>query len=88
MVGRGDSGRCEVLVLVKNCCRDARGACIFHPHGPSAVVVKRGTQDKALAAVFGEGAATFRFVVDESFHTNGDEGSYVAVAGAIHVGVS
>ena len=87
-VGRGDSGRCEVLVLVKNCRRDARGACIFHPHGPSALVVKRGAQDKALAAVFGKNAAMFGFVVDEGFHANGDEGSCVVVMGAVHVGVS
>ena len=64
-VDRGDSGRCEVLLLVKNCHREAYGACIFHPHCPSAVVVERGTQDKALAAVFGESAATFGFVVDD-----------------------
>ena len=75
-------------MLVKNCRRDARGACIFHPHFPSAVVVERGTQDKALAAVFGESAATFGFVVDEGFHANGDEGSCVVVMGALHVGVS
>ena len=51
-------------------------------------MVERGTQEKSLAAVFSEGAATFRFVVDEGFHANGDEGSYVVVMGAVHVGVS
>ena len=85
--GKGDSGRCEVLVLVKNCCRDARRACIFHSHGPSAVVVKRCAQDKTLAVMFGEGASTFWLVMDKSFHANGDEGSCVVVMGALHVGV-
>ena len=68
VVGGDVSGRCEVLVLVKNCRRDTRGACICHPHCPSAVVVERGTQDKALAAVFGESAATFGFVLDKGLH--------------------
>ena len=51
-------------------------------------MVELGAQDKALAAVFGEGAATFGFVVDEGFHANGDERSCVVVMGAVHVGVS
>ena len=85
-VGRGDSGCCEVLVLVKYCRRDACGACIFHPHGTSAVVVKRCAHDKALAAVFGKSAATFRFVVDKGFHANKDKGNCVVVVGIVHMG--
>ena len=75
-------------MLVVDCRGDARGACVCHPHCPSAVVVERGAQDKALAAVFGKSAATFGFVVDEGFHANGDERSCVVVMGAVHVGVS
>ena len=87
-VSRGDGGRGEVLMLMENRRGDARSASVRHPHCPSAVVVKRGAEDKALAAVFGESTAPFGFVVDEGFHANGDEGSCVVVMGAVHVGVS
>ena len=60
---------------------------VCQPHCPSVVVVEQGAEDKALAAVFGKSAATFRFVVDEGFHANGDKGSCVVVVEAVHVGV-
>ena len=86
-VGRGDSGRCEVFMLVKNCYGDVCGVGIFHPHGPGTILVKRCAQDKSFAAVFGNSAATFRLVVDEGFYADKDEGSCVVVMWAVHVGI-
>ena len=63
------------------------GSRVFHPHGPGAIVVKRGAKDKAFAAVFGEFASTLWLVVDEGFHADGEKGSGVIVVWAVHVGV-
>ena len=60
---------------------------VFHPHGPCAVVVKRGAEDKASAEVFSKCALTLWLVVDEGFHTDGDKWSGVVVVWALHVGV-
>ena len=61
------------------------GLRVFHPHGPGAVVVKRGTKNKVCAAVFGKCSSTLWLVVDKGFHADGDEGSGVVVVWAIHV---
>ena len=74
-------------MFVENCGRDACGSHVFHPHGPGAVVVKRGSEDKAFATVFDEGASTLWLVVDKIFHANGDKGSGSIVVWDVHVGV-
>ena len=74
-------------MYVENCGGDACGSRVFHPHGPGAVVVKLGAEDKAFAAVFGECVSMLWIIVDEGFHADGDEGSGVVVVWAVHVGV-
>ena len=74
-------------MFLENCGRDACGSRVFHPHGPGAVVVKRGSEDKAIATVSGEGASTLCLVVDEGFHANGDEVIGSIVVWNVHVGV-
>ena len=74
-------------MFVEDCGGEACGAIILHPHGPGAVVVKRGVEDENFATVFGKGAATFWFVMDGGFHADGDEGSCLVVVWAVHVGL-
>ena len=74
-------------MFVDNCGRDACGSRVFHPHGPGAVLVKRGAKDKVFAAVFSEGASTLWIVLDEVFHAERYKGSGVIVLWAVHVSV-
>ena len=50
-------------------------------------MVKQGAKNEAFAVVFGKGASTFWFVMDNGFRDNGDEGSGVIVVWDVHVGV-
>ena len=64
---------------------DVCGFHVFRPHGPGAVVVKRGAKDKAFALLFGKCVPTLWLVVDEGFHVNRDKRNGVVVVWAVHV---
>ena len=74
-------------MFVENCGGDVCGSRVFHPHGPGAIVVKRGAKDKAFAAMFGKGVSTLWLVVDKVFHSDGEKVSGVIVVWAVHVGI-
>ena len=50
-------------------------------------MLERCAEDVALAAVLGEGLASVGLVVDEGFHSSGNEGRGVVVMSPVDVGV-
>ena len=83
----GDGRVCEIFVYVEDCGGDVCWLRVFHPHGLGVVVVKRGAEEKAFAAVLGECVLMLWLVLDKGFHADKDEGIDVVVVWAVHVGV-